>query len=116
MKRLFLGSIVLFIALTSCMNKEKINSMVESKFKDSSSNTKDETYQPGKDWKLTWSDEFDGETINAKNWNLQVVNAGRFNEEWQRYTNSKENAYIEDGKLVLKAIHENDEHGLNQYT
>lgn len=67
-------------------------------------------------WTLTWSDEFDSTTINKSNWNLQVVEAGRFNEEWQRYTNSAENAYIENNCLVIKAIHESDLHASNQYT
>ena len=68
------------------------------------------------DWKLLWSDEFLEEKINPKNWTLQVEGAGRFNKEWQRYTNSSKNAYIENNCLVLKAIHESTEHGLNQYS
>jgi beta-glucanase (GH16 family) len=44
------------------------------------------------------------------------VEAGRFNEEWQRYTNSDKNAFIENNCLVIKAIHESDEHGIDQYT
>ena len=42
--------------------------------------------------------------------------AGRFNEEWQRYTDNKDNAYIENNQLVIKAIHKSDVHGHNQYT
>lgn len=67
-------------------------------------------------WKLIWSDEFTGNKLNKKNWNRQVEKAGRFNEEWQRYTSSKKNAYVENGNLVLKAIHVSDKHGHNQYT
>jgi beta-glucanase (GH16 family) len=66
--------------------------------------------------KDVWSDEFQSDTIDAANWSHQVVDAGRFNEEWQRYTNSTENAYIEDNCLVIKAIHESDTHGSDQYT
>jgi beta-glucanase (GH16 family) len=68
------------------------------------------------EWQLVWADEFDGESLNAENWNRQVVRAGRFNDEWQRYTDSEENAFVKDGILVLKAIHESDEHGVDQYT
>ncbi len=78
--------------------------------------TKDDTYQPGSEWKLAWSDEFGADTIDANNWNFQVVEAGRFNDEWQRYTNSSDNAYIENDYLVIKAVHESDVHGLDQYT
>lgn len=69
-----------------------------------------------KEWQLVWSDEFDEAIIDTNNWNLQVLKAGHFNDEWQRYTNSSENAYIESGCLVIKAIHESDNHGMNQYT
>jgi beta-glucanase (GH16 family) len=68
------------------------------------------------DWKLIWEDEFEGDTLNADNWNRQIEDAGRFNEEWQRYTDSEENSYVENGNLVIKAIHESDEHGMDQYT
>ncbi len=68
------------------------------------------------DWKLVWSDEFEGDSLNPENWNYQEEKAGRFNEEWQRYTNSTENAYVENNQLVIKAIHEGDRHGINQYT
>lgn len=74
------------------------------------------TYNPGTDYKLVWADEFDGEKLNPENWNRQVEEAGRFNKEWQRYTDSEENAFIEDGKLVIQAIHVGDEHAPNQYT
>jgi len=75
-----------------------------------------DTYEPGSDWKLSWSDEFDNETLDESIWNFQVEKAGRFNKEWQRYTNSSKNAYVENSCLVLKANHESDIHGPDQYT
>jgi len=68
------------------------------------------------DWSLVWSDEFNGEIINRNNWNNQIERAGRFNDEWQRYTDSEKNAFIDDGKLVINAIHVGKEHGMNKYT
>jgi len=68
------------------------------------------------DWKLVWSDEFHKDVIDTNNWSLQVLEAGRFNDEWQRYTNSNKNAFIDSDCLVIKAIHESDVHGMNQYT
>lgn len=53
--------------------------------------------------------------MDVYNWNRQVEPAGRFNEEWQ-YTKSPQNSYVDDGYLVLKAIHESNHHGMNQYT
>lgn len=87
------------ISFLSCMdNKSTSNSEVQT------------------EWELVWEDDFDGEALNMDNWNRQVVQAGRFNDEWQRYTDSDENSYVENGNLVIKAIHESDEHGMDQYT
>ena len=61
-----------------------------------------------KSWKLIWCDDFKNGEINPKYWNLQVEKAGRFNQEWQRYTNSSKNAFVENNYLVLKAIHEGE--------
>ena len=80
------------------------------------SNLNDDTYQPGTEWKLVWSDEFADGAIDPENWTFQVEEAERFNEEWQRYTGSGENAYVEDNCLVIRALHESDTHGTNQYT
>lgn len=80
------------------------------------SNTPEISYYPGKAWRLAWADEFDKAYIDTNNWNFQVLEAGRFNDEWQRYTNSNNNAYIENDCLVIKAIHESDVHGMDQYT
>ena len=67
-------------------------------------------------WSLVWSDDFNGEIINNNNWNYQIEKAGRFNDEWQSYTDSEKNAFIDDGKLVINAIHHSKDHGMNKYT
>jgi beta-glucanase (GH16 family) len=79
-------------------------------------NLHQDTYDPGPGWTLAWSDEFDGDVLDEENWNRQVEKAGRFNGEWQRYTDSSANAYVNDGCLVIRAIHESDRHGMGQYT
>ncbi len=79
-------------------------------------NLADDCYQPGEQWQLVWADEFDEAELDASNWSRQVVEAGRFNKEWQRYTDDESNAYIDAGCLVLKAIHEGESHGENRYT
>jgi len=92
------------------MNKEKeeVNNTSTAQIKT--------MYQPGANWNLVWADEFESDSIDTFNWNFQVEEAGRFNDEWQRYTNSSKNAYIEDDMLIIKAIHESDVHGMCQYT
>ena len=82
----------------------------------STERTSTKTSTKNKEWKLVWADEFDKGEVDKNNWNFQVEKAGRFNEEWQRYTNSSENAYIEDNVLVIEAKHTSDKHGMNQYT
>ena len=67
-------------------------------------------------WSLVWSDEFSGKIINDNNWNYQIEKAGRFNDEWQSYTDSKKNVFIENGKLVINAVHIGRDHGMNKYT
>lgn len=106
------------LTLLSCMNRGKKNTEDKpQKAQDMvTDNLKEDTYNPGPEWILDWSDEFKGDTIDETNWSAQVVEAGRFNEEWQRYTNSSNNAYIEDECLVIKAIHEGEVHGIDQYT
>jgi beta-glucanase (GH16 family) len=88
----------------------------ETQDTNTSSDESKSQYDPGQGWTLDWSDEFEGDSLDASNWNRQVVDAGQFNEEWQRYTDSSENSYVENGNLVIKAIHEGDTHGMNEYT
>lgn len=104
------------VAIFSCTGKEKKNSNDMKEVEPSDTSPEDGAYQRGSDWKLVWADEFEADLIDTNNWNLQVVRAGRFNEEWQRYTNSSQNAYIENDCLVIEAMHESDVHGMDQYT
>jgi beta-glucanase (GH16 family) len=54
---------------------------------------------------LVWSDEFDGATVDSTKWTLETGyganESGWGNDEWQLYTDSEDNAYLEDGKLVI---------------
>lgn len=104
-------------AFFSCIDSEKRNSAAYPK-NDSNLSMSEDDYipEPVQDWNLIWSDEFNADTIDKNNWNFQVEEPGRFNDEWQAYTNSSENAYIEDGCLVIKAVHESDVHAMGQYT
>lgn len=116
MKILFLkvmAIIILFTGVSSC-KKNKQSKKESNTFKQSEKIITE--YNPGLNYNLVWADEFECDTLNKNNWTSQIVKAGTFNEEWQRYTNSAENAYIEDSCLVIKAIHESNQHGLDQYT
>ncbi len=67
-------------------------------------------------WQLVWEDNFDGQELDNTKWNRQTEPAGRFNDEWQRYTSDTQNAFVKDGYLTLQANHHSNEHGLNQYS
>jgi len=120
MKKVLAGLVIisiLSITFLACKGKEKkINSDDSEEVMHGALSLNEDTYAPGLDWKLVWSDEFKKDNIDSDNWNFQVVEAGRFNDEWQRYTNSSNNAYIDNDCLVIKAIHESDVHGMDQYT
>jgi len=54
---------------------------------------------------LAWSDEFDGPNIDMTNWTFEVGGGGWGNNELQYYTNG-DNAYIEEGNLIIEAKRE----------
>ncbi len=56
-------------------------------------------YSPGRGWKLVWSDEFDGETLNPSNWIVETGTLGGGNRELQYYTET--NAFVENGNLAI---------------
>ena len=60
--------------------------------------------QPVTDWQMVWSDEFDGSTIDDKKWSHEVNCEGGGNQEKQCYTDSTENAYVQDGVLSIVAL------------
>lgn len=57
-------------------------------------------------WTLLWSDEFDGEAINADIWEHEVNCWGGGNQELQCYTDEPANSYVSDGILHMVAIRE----------
>lgn len=60
---------------------------------------------------LVWSDEFNDNILNAANWTFEIGDGcpnlcGWGNNELEYYTNRAENAYLENGNLIIKAIKE----------
>lgn len=57
---------------------------------------------------LRWSDEFDGDKLNDKNWTYETGNGnwGFGNGELEYYTNRTENVKVADNKLVITAKRE----------
>lgn len=67
-------------------------------------------------YKLLWNDEFSDETLNFDIWNYEPHEPGWTNQELQEYTTSTDNVYVQDGKLVLKAIKTTTASGSDYYT
>ncbi len=63
---------------------------------------------------LVWNDEFDGETLDPTKWDYQYGNGGEYgisgwgNNEWQYYLSREENVRIEDGRLIITALKEDN--------
>ncbi|WP_371189093.1 glycoside hydrolase family 16 protein [Thalassotalea maritima] len=57
-------------------------------------------------WQLIWQDEFSADSIDSTKWSFEQNCFGGGNSERQCYTNRSENAFIDDGVLVIKAIKE----------
>ncbi|MFT3776438.1 MAG: glycoside hydrolase family 16 protein [Minicystis sp.] len=58
-------------------------------------------------WKLVWSDEFDGSSIDASKWSYEVQSPGWVNHELQAYTDHRAaNARVENGHLVIEGRHD----------
>ncbi len=60
-----------------------------------------------KDWKLVWSDEFDGNKLDYTKWEIEVNAFGGGNNELQIYTDRKENVRVADGNLIIEARRDN---------
>ena len=52
---------------------------------------------------LQWNDEFNGDTLNLKYWNIETWWAGAYNNELQSYTKSQNNIGLNNGYLYLRA-------------
>ena len=66
-------------------------------------------------YNLVWNDEFDGEVFTFDDWNWETRRAGWTNNELQAYNASRDNIFLRDGKLVLKAIKSVNQYGKTVY-
>ena len=55
-------------------------------------------------YKKVWSDEFDGNSLNRADWNVETHEKGWVNNELQEYVDSDENIQVKDGKLVINPV------------
>lgn len=56
-----------------------------------------------KTYQLIWEDEFNGNEINKDNWSFVLWDAGKVNNEWQKYVENTANYKVENGILSITA-------------
>src|SRR5262245_59306110 len=67
------------------------------------------------EWKLVWSDEFDGKEVDPTKWDYDLGNGpidanghvylkGWGNDELEYYTREPENAFVKEGMLHIRAL------------
>ena len=79
-------------------------------------NWDDDTWSPGAGWNLVWSDEFDS-GFDSNTWAREVL-MNPYNDEWQVYPggDSTDNAWVENGKMIIKAEWNGTTHAPGNYT
>lgn len=65
----------------------------------------------GPDWNIVWSDEFNGNSLNTKNWTYDIGNGcpnlcGWGNNELEYYTSNTQNVYVANGCLHIAALNQ----------
>lgn len=58
------------------------------------------------DWRLSWSDDFDGDSLDIEKWSPDIWPARKVNDEDQAYTSRPDNLRVENGMLVIEAHRE----------
>ena len=98
----------LTVLVSNVSSSHTASAMVTVRVTNSGGSEGDNYQPPSTNWLLSWSDEFNGSTIDSSIWTHEMGNHGWGNSELQHYTDSPNNSYIEDGKLVIKAIRSNN--------
>ncbi len=55
-------------------------------------------------YKEVWCDEFNGDSLNRADWNVETHEKGWVNNELQEYVDSDKNIQVKDGKLVINPV------------
>ena len=67
-------------------------------------------------YQLKWQDNFDGDSLNRADWNVELHEKGWVNNEWQEYVDSDKNIQVKDGKLLIKPVETVNADGTRSYT
>ena len=102
-------SVIESSAASSSSAAGQSSSSAETASSSSSETTSSSSAEPAAEY--FWHDEFDGETIDTSKWTFEIGTgaSGWGNNEWEYYTDRKENAYVKDGVLHIRAQKEDYE-------
>jgi beta-glucanase (GH16 family) len=98
-------SFSLVLCLSSCGGSSSSEKVVNTEYL-SPKVVKNELPIISEHWRMVWSDEFEQPFIDQTKWSYERNCFGGGNNEKQCYTERSDNAYIENGNLVIKAIRE----------
>lgn len=110
LKRLsiLMAAVMISVTFSGCGDKDDSSS--------SSDNSSKVDVPQLEDYSLLYDDEFSGEKLDTAKWNYEPHEPGWTNSELQEYTESTDNVFIKDGKLVIKALKTQTENGSDYYT
>src|SRR4051812_3308822 len=92
--------IFIFLSLFTLHSETSKSSLLTTSFADSTN------------YKLVWSDEFNGNTVDTANWNFEIGGEGGGNHEQEYY--QRANATVSDGNLIISGRKEDVQS--NHYT
>jgi len=94
---------ILPLAMAACLAATSVplNTLVSNAAADAETSDS-ETSEDG--YKLVWSDEFDGDTLNRDDWNVELHEKGWVNSELQAYVDEDENIQVKDGNLYINPV------------
>lgn len=76
----------------------------------------EDSYYYRNEEQLWWHDEFNRSRIDNTAWNYDIGIGKWGNNEWQNYTNSTQNSFVKDGKLIVRALKTGVGQNIGDYT
>lgn len=87
------------------MKKKVLSAMPSQTFAEGALDAAQQTGELSYDgYKKVWSDEFNGDSLNRADWNVETHEKGWVNNELQEYVDSAENIQVKDGKLIINPV------------
>lgn len=87
------------------MKKRVLSAMPSQTFEEGALDAAQQTGKLSYDgYKKVWSDEFNGDSLNRADWNVETHEKGWVNNELQEFVDSAENIQVKDGKLIINPV------------